>query len=149
VVRPIHASNGCFAIPLVACFLLDSVSDAVSCPVLQYTYDTLVIFMADMQMACRVKLPRSVLACDRAGDQLLQKNDGAHAHRSPHGLWAAARAGLPCRRVPQTYLGLTLTCEKLKIAYFVLWSQESTSIILVGSLSSCLHAGILSSWMLS
>jgi hypothetical protein len=106
-------------------FLQDDVvrhplADDAPCPVLQYADDTLIIFRASVAAAARAKhiLDQFALATGLVIN--FTKSTMVPMHCDADLIEDMQRA-LGCRveGFPQTYLGLPLTCDKLKMIHFV------------------------------
>jgi hypothetical protein len=106
-------------------FLQDDVvrhplADDAPCPVLQYADDTLIIFRANVAAAARAKRILDQFALATGLVINFTKSTMVPMHCDA-GLIEDMQRALGCRveGFPQTYLGLPLTCDKLKMIHFV------------------------------
>jgi hypothetical protein len=94
--------------------------DNAPCPVLQYADDTLVIFRARVPATARLKeiLDQFALATGLVIN--FKKSTVVPMHVDPV-LVAEMQTVLNCNveGFPQTYIGLPLTCDKLKMVHFI------------------------------
>jgi hypothetical protein len=95
-------------------------ADDAPCPVLQYADDTLIIFRASVAAAARARLILDQFALATGLVINFTKSTMVSMHCGAD-LVEDMQKVLGCRveGFPQTYLGLPLTCDKLKMAHFV------------------------------
>jgi hypothetical protein len=89
-------------------------------PVLQYADDTLIIFKASVSAALRIQLLLDQFALATGLVINFNKSTMVAMHVEP-AMLTEMQTALGCRveGFPQTYLGLPLTCDRLKMSYFV------------------------------
>nr|XP_051207036.1 uncharacterized protein LOC127322116 [Lolium perenne] len=96
-----------------------TVRSSTPCPILQYTDDTLIILRADAAVARRLRLLLEQFGAATGLRINFQKSTLEPMHVPPP-LLAEIQGVLQCRveGFPQTYLGLPLSAEKLRLAAF-------------------------------
>jgi hypothetical protein len=99
--------------------LLHPLADGVPCPVLQYADDTLVIFRADGAAAARLRCILDQFAQATGLVINFSKSTMVPMHLNAEDT-SAIQTVLGCRveGFPQTYLGLPLSCDKLRMVHF-------------------------------
>jgi hypothetical protein len=93
--------------------------DGMPCPVLQYADDTLIILRADGAAARRLKLILDQFG-DATGLKINYHKSTLVPMHTDGAVLAEIQAALQCRveGFPQTYLGLPLSADKLRLANF-------------------------------